>query len=397
MVLHLAVVSGAKRSSLCLSNVNKDPFPRMSDSSHEPKPNQSIPQVVLTPSSPLTNNRRNCNPGAILQDHSSQIGKLSNQVEKSRIICSSSSSQPRQKIPAGSRSTHCQRCKGIGHSTEYCPTMSSQVHILDARNSKEVNKNGKMGDVVKAPIVVRDDLHRRSRSPNQSNELSMSSSNANCIVSSNDSLSRRSTWLGNPFSADETNEQQIRVAKDVTRHAEDNTQAAYMIKAENSNSTLPSDEGLYVRDVPRFSQISAVPELDHIWQYGLFLLSECAFLSFLSIHLTQIIAYLLNANEQFSHVSCRGGFEVCRIGRLSSHHTGIQAHLSTCASPKVHDVTHMLPLKIILEEVPRLSTWPAQFQENYATEKDIALYFFAADLERFVFEPFVFVHFNFHL
>lgn len=72
-----------------------------------------------------------------------------------------------------------------------------------------------------------------------------------------------------------------------------------------------------------------------------------------------------------------------RIGRLSSHYTGIQAHLSTCASPKVLEVVHMLPPKIILEEVPRLSTWPAQFMENYATEDNIALYFFAADLESY--------------
>lgn len=56
----------------------------------------------------------------------------------------------------------------------------------------------------------------------------------------------------------------------------------------------------------------------------------------------------------------------------------------------------MLPPKIILEEVPRLSTWPVQFLDNYATEDNIALYFFAVDLERFSFlEKFVFVHVNY--
>lgn len=342
-------VSGAKRSALCLSDVDKDPSPRMSDSSHEPKLNRGIPEVVLTSSSSLTINRHNCNPGAILQDQSSQTGKSSNQEEQSRVICSFS--QPRLKISVGSRSAHCHRCKGIGHSRESCPTMSSQVPILDAGNSKEVNKSSKMGDVAKADIVGKDELHKRSRCPNQSDELSMSSSNVNSKVSSSDYLSRHSSWLVNLFSADETNGQQIRVAKDVRWHVEHNTQAANMIKVENSNSVVPSDERLYVRDVPRLastvsfpSRISAVPELDYIWQ---------------------------------------GGFEVHRIGRLSSHYTGIQAHLSTCASPKVLEVVHMLPPKIILEEVPRLSTWPAQFMENYATEDNIALYFFAADLESY--------------
>lgn len=83
-----------------------------------------------------------------------------------------------------------------------------------------------------------------------------------------------------------------------------------------------------------------------------------------------------------------------RIGSLSHYHGGIQAHLSTCASPKVLEVLHMLPRKIILEEVPRLSTWPAQFPENYATEDNIALYFFAEDLKRFLF---AFVHLDFHV
>lgn len=62
----------------------------------------------------------------------------------------------------------------------------------------------------------------------------------------------------------------------------------------------------------------------------------------------------------------------------------MQAHLSTCASPKVLEVVLKLHQKIILEEVPRLSAWPTQFSQNHATEDNFALYFFAKDLERFV-------------
>lgn len=71
-----------------------------------------------------------------------------------------------------------------------------------------------------------------------------------------------------------------------------------------------------------------------------------------------------------------------RSVKLPSSCNGIQAHLSTYASPKVLEVVLKLPQKIILEEVPRLSIWPTQFSANLATEDNLALYFFAKDLGR---------------
>jgi len=73
-----------------------------------------------------------------------------------------------------------------------------------------------------------------------------------------------------------------------------------------------------------------------------------------------------------------------RSEKLPSSCYGMQAHLSNNASPKVLEVVLKLPQKIILEEVPRLSAWPTQFSQNHATEDNIALNFFAKDLERFV-------------
>lgn len=58
--------------------------------------------------------------------------------------------------------------------------------------------------------------------------------------------------------------------------------------------------------------------------------------------------------------------------------------MSIFASPKVQEVVRRLPKKIRVGEVPRLSTWPTQFPKDYATEDNVALYFFAEDLERFV-------------
>lgn len=58
--------------------------------------------------------------------------------------------------------------------------------------------------------------------------------------------------------------------------------------------------------------------------------------------------------------------------------------MSIFASPKVHEVVLRLPQKILVEEVPRLSIWPTQFPKDFAAEENVALYFFAEDLERFV-------------
>ncbi|GMH22601.1 hypothetical protein Nepgr_024444 [Nepenthes gracilis] len=79
----------------------------------------------------------------------------------------------------------------------------------------------------------------------------------------------------------------------------------------------------------------------------------------------------------------KGVFKLEKGGKHPSYYNSIQAHLSTCASPKVLEVVNKFPHEIPLEEVPRLDTWPIQFQNNGATEDNIALYFFAEDLQSY--------------
>uniref|UniRef100_A0A6P6G1F4 uncharacterized protein LOC107414721 isoform X6 n=1 Tax=Ziziphus jujuba TaxID=326968 RepID=A0A6P6G1F4_ZIZJJ len=79
----------------------------------------------------------------------------------------------------------------------------------------------------------------------------------------------------------------------------------------------------------------------------------------------------------------QGCFEVHRSGNILDLYGGIQAHLSTCASPRVLEMLHKFPQKLFLNEVPRMSTWPMQFHDGGAKEDNIALYFFAKDLESY--------------
>jgi hypothetical protein len=84
--------------------------------------------------------------------------------------------------------------------------------------------------------------------------------------------------------------------------------------------------------------------------------------------------------------ACRGVFEVHRNGKPPELCTGVQAHLSSSASPKVPEVVTKFSSEVSLNEVSRLSTWPSQFHHGGARVDNIALYFFARDLERQVYE-----------
>lgn len=71
-----------------------------------------------------------------------------------------------------------------------------------------------------------------------------------------------------------------------------------------------------------------------------------------------------------------------KIINQSAMHSGIQAHLSTLASPRVAEVVNKFPETFSLNEVPRKSTWPTQFEKLGTKEAHIALFFFAKDTER---------------
>ncbi|KAF8096890.1 hypothetical protein N665_0299s0050 [Sinapis alba] len=79
----------------------------------------------------------------------------------------------------------------------------------------------------------------------------------------------------------------------------------------------------------------------------------------------------------------QGEMEVRKNRNLSAMHCGMQAYLSTLASPKVAGVVNQFPVKVTLNEVPRLSTWPSQFQDIGAKEGHVALFFFAKDIESY--------------
>ncbi|XWS62142.1 hypothetical protein CRYUN_Cryun07bG0185600 [Craigia yunnanensis] len=137
----------------------------------------------------------------------------------------------------------------------------------------------------------------------------------------------------------------------VRQHVEYSTEVVPATTTKHSNANVHSVERPGLRDLSMFdselhmpSWISAVPQLDYIWQ---------------------------------------GKFQIQRSGGLPFTCDGMQAHLSTYVSHKVLEVVQKLPRKLLLEEAPRLSMWPTQFMKSHATEDNIALYFFAKDLDSY--------------
>ncbi|XP_076899350.1 protein PARALOG OF AIPP2-like [Bidens hawaiensis] len=79
----------------------------------------------------------------------------------------------------------------------------------------------------------------------------------------------------------------------------------------------------------------------------------------------------------------QGSFEINRSGKTAEFWDGLQAHLSSCASPRVYETVNKLPHKILLNGVSRVSAWPTQFENNGVKENNIGIYFFAKDIDSY--------------
>ncbi|KAF8379092.1 hypothetical protein HHK36_028521 [Tetracentron sinense] len=348
----------------CLSNAVGAPSPNgMCNSSAEQKQNQFSPKGEPTSSSSWTADKLCNNPDAIMLDCLPRFRESTNQDGNSM---ETSLSRSRLNVTMKARSIHCHKCKEVGHAAQFCPVGSPRVSFFEAsavRSSREVmNKINKLTNAIATSPLKRPIILKENRFPDQCNELSMTNIDLNCEVASNDQVSTSNcsritipmegTYEGQgiirSFNADSSKSPTV---DDVNQHAVDPPEAVFSSKAGDTDSDIPSVGKPSMRDLPSIAsavtipfRISPIPEHDYIWQ---------------------------------------GGYVVQRSGRLPDFYDGIQAHLSTWASPKVLEVVNKFPHNVLLEEVPRLRTWPTQFQDNYALEDNIALYFFPKDVESY--------------
>ncbi|MBA0850889.1 hypothetical protein Goshw_008953 [Gossypium schwendimanii] len=209
----------------------------------------------------------------------------------------------------------------MGHTAEYCSvSQASGADESAPRNFKEdINKGNKLKAAIEAAIRLRPRICERT-----SQDPSSVSVKAKTMISV-EGTHESETNLQNQTS--------ISNMKLLNAHC---TDALSVVSSVGNAPPLVAESD--------FSEMSAIPEHECIWQ---------------------------------------GAFQVHKMGKPPDFCGGIQAHLSTLASPKVIEVVNTFPLEVPLNEVPRLSTWPTQFHNSGPKEDNIALYFFAKDLESY--------------
>ncbi|WCJ27758.1 RING/FYVE/PHD zinc finger superfamily protein [Euphorbia peplus] len=321
----------------------------MSTASVEQKFNQVTPKDEPSSSSSWTAERPSNNLDENQQDGLSRLRESSSQSEKTR---QSSDNRSKPAVTAGPKH---QKVKETGHATELGTNVNVRASDISGSRSvrEETSKGSKLKAAIEAAILKKPGIFRKKKEGDQSDGLSSSSMDTISEIASNDQFgsSNKSRNLVSDERADEgqtdlgtcplENCKQINVdhMKLVNVHT---GEAILPSKAGDSDSMVKSSHALAA--APLFSKMLTIPEHESIWQ---------------------------------------GAIEVRRGGKVFDLYGGVQAHLSTCASPKVLEVVSQFPHKISLDEVPRLSTWPKQFHDSGPKEYNIALYFFAKDLESY--------------
>ncbi|KAF1861319.1 hypothetical protein Lal_00014045 [Lupinus albus] len=295
-----------------------------------------------------------------LQEVLPRSQKTINQDEKTK-----DSSRVTPAVTNASKRSPCKKFKEFDHSPEGCTADSTQEPDVDvsvtalSSSKEEMHKGNKLKAAIQSSLLRRPEICKKKEVLNQINELSTFGINPNYEVSSKDK-GLVSDLLKNSISADKIHEQQESPENSTSGSSKclsandlkqlNSFPTGFCSKNESDSVGLASGKPL-VRDVSDkalaissvLSRMSVIPEYEYIWQ---------------------------------------GVFEVLRNGKPPDSCIGIQAHLSSCASPKVLEVVNKFLPKVPLREVSRLSTWPSQFHQGGATEYNIALYFFAKDIER---------------
>ncbi|KAG2701227.1 hypothetical protein I3760_06G034700 [Carya illinoinensis] len=352
---------GRKGVEIPVTSVGASSTSGMCSSAAEQKLNQVAVKDEPLSTHFLNDGRPSNYADGTVQDGLPQSQEITNQYEKTR----EGSIRPRPTATSASKSVFCQKCKDTGHAAEFCTISILQASSTDAsaaRSSKgEKHEGNKLKAAIHAALLRRPEIYRKKGVLDQPDDLSVSNTDLNYKIASQDQLlvSNKSKDI---VSSEGSHERQAilgssisdsskQITANTLKQFASNRTDAFLSKLGGSCSTIVSVGKPIITDFSCQASItsvllktSIVPEYEYIWQ---------------------------------------GRFELHRGGKLLELCDGVQAHLSTCASPKVLEVVNKFPHKVSLHEVPRFSTWPSQFFESGAKEDNIALYFFAKDHESY--------------
>ncbi|KAG4386225.1 hypothetical protein AAZX31_11G008600 [Glycine max] len=296
------------------------------------------------------------------QDVLPRSRETANQVEKSR---NSSSDRGRPAVPT-SKNQFCQKCKEFGHALECCTAVSTQesgaeISVTASSSSKEeMHKDNTLKAAIQAALLRRPEIYKKKEVSNQTDEVSTAGTELNCEVTSRDQVLVSST-LKNSISADETQEREI-----LENSTSDSSKCSSANGLKQLNS-CPTDFRSQPGKSDSIGLATGKPVVRDLSNKALTMSS---------------VPLKMLAFPEYEY-TWQGVFEVHRNGKPPDIYTGLQAHLSSCASPKVLGVVNKFLPKVSLSEISRLSMWPSQFHHGGVSDDNIALYFFARDVESY--------------
>nr|XP_033512248.1 uncharacterized protein LOC104097026 isoform X3 [Nicotiana tomentosiformis] len=346
----VSVHSDEAKKQISLTSISTGVSAANKISSSDQRPNQCNARGDPSSNSYIAE-RPTSNAGEGLLDGVSQQRETKNVGERIR----ENSGRRLKHSGTGTKSLFCQRCKGSGHLTESCTADGPDLSTSDVsavKNSREApNGTSDLKAAIEAAMLRKPGICRKNRVFDQSDDLAMSNTNSETMAQDllSGSSGRRILPTNEEVYGVSSNSMAGSYKQEISSMRQLSVLPAEALsRAGNAVPILPSDEKSSLVDLDRYSQAAvtilsrtAIPEHEYIWQ---------------------------------------GAFEVQKSGRTLDLCDGIQAHLSSCASPKVLDTVNKFPQKVLFNEVSRLSTWPIQFQEYGVTEDNIALFFFAKDI-----------------
>ncbi|XP_028752367.1 uncharacterized protein LOC114712078 isoform X2 [Neltuma alba] len=290
-----------------------------------------------------------------VQDVQPRLRETANPVEKSR---DTSSDCVKTDAIATSKGC-CQKCKESGHTTECCTIgkiqeSGNEVSVATTSSYiEEMHKSDNVKAALQAALLRMPEIYKKKEVANQMDELG---ADLKCEATTQDQVLVSCTPKYST-SGEEIHDGQDTIESSAAASLKCISDEKQLNLNQNDSCSQLGNPGVVgssigknaVRDFPSqplaiscvLSKM-AVPEYECIW---------------------------------------KGIFELHRSRKPPDLCPGLQAHLSAFASTKVLEVVNKLPSKISLCEVPRLSTWPSQFHQGGAKENNIALYFFAQDVE----------------
>ncbi|KAK7263981.1 hypothetical protein RJT34_31582 [Clitoria ternatea] len=313
-----------------------------------------------SPEPQVSSERTSTNADETLQDRMPRLREIVNQVDKSK---DNSCDRVRSSVTNVSKSSFCHKCKSPAHATECCTISGTQelnvdVSVTNTSSKEEIHKDNRLKAAIQAALLRRPEIHKKKEAPDQANEFPTSGTGSKCEV--NQVLV--SNTLKTSISAEETN-----VKQEVIENSTSETSKCPSVNGLKQHNFYPAEFCSYLRKSDSIGSTSGKPVVRDMSNHALAISS---------------VLSKTSAVPEYEYI-WQGAFKVHRNGKLPDLYTGIQAHLSTCVSPKVPEVVNKFLPEVSLNEVPRLSMWPSQFHQVGAREDNIALYFFAKDIESY--------------